>query len=110
MVSTLASKCCEQCGTRYYRAAYGVANARWAQRRFCSPKCSRAHGLAEQPDEILIENAEWVLDPTAPRLPIDIILGQLGYSTPESLAKRLHRIGRDDLVEWLNRRTEKAAA
>lgn len=100
------TKLCQECGRRYHRSR-DEGNARWERRRYCSPNCAHRHTghvRREESDEILVDNAAWLLDPTAPRIPIADLLARLGYTRHESLAKRLRSAGRPDLVEWLYRR------
>ena len=110
MVSTLpATKPCEHCDAPLTRRP-NDRDSRWAERRFCGRRCAALHSRQrEGTDETLIEDLEWLIDPTAPRLPVQDVTRRLGYERPDSLYRRLYRAGRADLAATLQAREEVAA-
>ena len=60
-------------------------------------------------DEHLIEDLEWLIDPTHPRLPTQDIARRLGYSRIDTLYRRLYRADRADLAARLQRAEEVSA-
>lgn len=99
---TVAPPICKLCGNEI---PFGPHRRRgrdeWLARAYCNRTCAgRARTDPNAPDNLadLIEDAEFLLDPTGPRGSRYELARRLGYSNPESLAKRLYRAGRKDLA------------
>jgi hypothetical protein len=92
---------CDHCGADYYRGTESAA--RFRRRRYCSVRCAtavnNAPGCREGHDEALIEDVEFLLGTDT----MHNIANRLGFARPDSLARRMYRVGRPDLAQVLQR-------
>jgi hypothetical protein len=95
---------CKYCNAAIPRGNRGVVE--WVEKVYCNQVC-KGHGQGMEARAALIENIEFLLDPTAPRQPRDDIARRLGYKNRKSLARRLRNHGCLDLATFFD--TEYAA-
>jgi hypothetical protein len=100
-LATDAGRECEECSRTFARTR-GESNQHWAMRRFCGRSCSgswSARRAAEQRRAAQIEDLEWIVGTDSP----EHIARRLGYASVSNLERVLHRWGRHDLANRLER-------